>query len=851
MEMDLIPTNISFNPFRIESLIDDHTAVSLYRGIYECLELIKCGETHKLSFEFLYRTCYRLTINNYGGMLYCGVLDFIVEMLEKERKDETLDEIVNFWKTFEITMDTLHDVLMYLEKNFIISNTKVPIKTAGMSIFLKYYLLSSNRIVNVINNVLEQLNYIRKSKKLDINFSKEIRFIVEQILSLPSIEVNIKSLPEDIVDTIRFNEVCCQSTIIEDDELISLKSKIPLINRAYDNKILIFTYKFNHKAPEFNWRDFAIFNQFFMPYFLAKSREYHEKEFEISHSLDKDSISQIRNYLSKCEQNYMFEKMIVENCLVFQVWEELIKEMDKVWIHPFFERFSSINLFEFFLIGAKNDLQQLFRILSRVPECLEQLKNSLKQFFSIRLDKIFPVDEVFINDGFKKFIDEVHLFKCRSEFIFIECFKNNSMFNQVLSVSFEDFFLNRNATTTINLIVNGFDIVLRSLYNDNKIDENNKHLDTLFWLFKYVSNKSLFEIKYRTLLCKRLMEFDVNKRNIEHNIIIKLRGECGHGYTLKLEGILADMIQSEILNMEFQQINNEISVLSNTIINYKVITPNFWITHPYINFSFLNNLNCKLDNFTQFFYSKYERRKLQWHLGEGSAIINVNLKSRFNKSFTIECSTIQMFILDIFNTFDFISFEEMQKIIGCSDINLLKHNLLCLVFENEPLLNIIPITRWKEITINNKNLNENKGIIGVTELNICPKEHFPTNTNSLIASVSLTDIICINNDANVKDNSIIKYNYDSLDLNYEIKQNFDSEGSSIRDKGYIIDSIIVRNLKKNKTLHIDDITRRVINHNDVLLHGSTELIVERLEMLCQKEFVSKDLFSQNLYSYVP
>ncbi|KAH8583827.1 cullin domain containing [Cryptosporidium sp. chipmunk genotype I] len=851
MEMDLIPTNISFNPFRIESLIDDHTAVSLYRGIYECLELIKSGETHKLSFEFLYRTCYRLTINNYGGMLYGGVLDFIIEMLDKEKKCETLEEIVNFWKTFEITMDTLHDVLMYLEKNFIISNTKVPIKIAGMSIFSKYYLFSNNRIANIINNVLKQLNDFRKSGKLDQSCSKEIRFIVEQILNLPSIEINIKSLPIDTVDTIKFNEVCCQSTIIEEDEFISFKSKIPVINSIQNSKILIFTYKFNRKAPEFNWKDFTIFNQFLMPSFLVESREYHEKEFEMTHNLNKNSISQIRNYLNKCERSYMFEKMLVENFLVFQVWEELIKEMDKIWIYPFFERFFNINLFEFFSIGTKGDLQQLFRILSRVPECLEKLKNSLRHFFSIKLDKIFPFDEVFIDDGFNKFISEVQLFKNRSEFIFFECFKNNSMFNQVLSISFEDFFLNRNATTAITLMASGFDIVIRSLYSDNQIDENNKYLDTLFWLFKHVSNKNLFEVKYRTLLCKRLMEFNVNKRNIEHNVIIRLRGECGHGYTLKLEGILADIMQSEVLNLEFRQSTNEVVEVSSTIINYKVITPNFWIVNPYINFSLLNDLNFKLDNFAQFFHSKYERRKLQWHFGAGNAIINVNFKSQFYKSFIIECSTIQMLILDIFNTFDYISFEEMQKIIGCSDVNLLKNNLLSLVFESEPLLNIVPITKWREVKISYNDLNENKGLFGLLEFNIGTKSHFSLNKNSVITSVSLSDIICVNNNVNLEANSFIKYNCDLLDLNSENQQNFDLEGSSIQDKGHIIDSIIVKILKKNKTLHIDDITRRVIDHNDILLHGNTELIIERLEMLCQKEFVSKDLYSQDLYNYVP
>lgn len=848
--MDQVHTNFSFSPFRVETIIDDRTAISLYKGIYECLELIKNGETHKLSFEFLYRTCYRLTINSYGGMLYGGVLDFIIEMLCSKRECESIDEIIHFWRTFEITMDTLHDVLMYLEKNFITPNTKVPIKITGMAIFVKYYLFSNDRFTYIINTVLKQVNNSRKSRELNINCLKDIKFIVERILTLPSIEINIKSLPIDTIDIIKLNETCCHNSIIEEDEFISFKSRVPTINGIHDSKILMFTYKFNQKAIVLNWKDLTIFNQLFMPSLLTESREYHKNEFEVVHVLDNHSILQITNYLNKCEETYLFEKTLVENFLVIQVWDELIREMDKIWIYPFFEIFSNKAIFELLSVGSKGDLQQLFRILSRVPECLEKLKNSIKQFFSMRLDQIFPYNDVLSNDEFNRLIHEIQFFKNRSEFIFIDCFKNNSMFNQVISLSFEDFFINRNALTIINLIVTGFDIVLRSFHIGNKTDENTKYLEDLFWLFKYISNKNLFEVQYRIFLSKRLMEFTTSKISMECDVIMRLRAECGHGYTLKLEGILEDIMQSEILNIEFHKgLNSKKTYCSDTIINYNVITPNFWIIHPLMNVSLLHDLNSKLDNFAQFFYSKYERRKLQWHYGAGSAIIHV--KNAQRKSFTVECSTIQMLILDIFNTYDYISYEEMQKIIGCSDIHFFKNNLLSLVSENElSLLIIIPITVWREAKINHDYLNENRGIFKFSGLNIDQINYYSSN-NLIMNSISSSDIICINNHINLEANTILKYNYDSLDYISDSKQSFETESYSIQDKVHIIDSIIVKILKKNKTLHVDDIIRKVVNHNGILFKENNELIIERLEILCQKEFVSKDFRSQNLYSYVP
>ncbi|KAJ1609820.1 cullin domain-containing protein [Cryptosporidium canis] len=847
MEMDLVSTNISFNPFRIEALIDDCTATLLYNGIYECLELIKNGETHKLSFEFLYRTCYRLTINNYGGMLYGGVLYFITEMLDNKKECESTFEIINFWKNFEITMDTLHNVLMYLEKNFISSNTKVPIKTTGMAIFMKHYLFSNGRFESIMNYTLEQINISRKSRELDICVSKDIKFIVEQILSLPPIEINIKLLPMDTIDSIKLNETYCHHSNIEGNEFISFKSRIP-IDGTQDNRILVFTYKFNQDVAMLDWRNSTIFNQFFMPPFLNESQNYHKNESLVAHTLNSNSILHIRSYLSRCENTYLFEKSLVEHFLVFQVWEELIREMDKIWIHPFFEKFQNKTIFEFFSIGNKNDLQQMFRILSRVPECLEKLKGLLKQFFSTCLDKILPLNEIFNDMRFNCFINEIKSFKNRSEFIFIECFNNNSMFNQVINLSFEDFFLSRDAAAIINWIVAGFDIVLRSLHISNETDANSEHLEILFWIFKHISNKNLFEIKYRASLCKRIMEFTAKKKNVEHEIIMRLRGECGNGYTMKMEGILTDILQSEILNKEFHQaFKNEEADVASSIINYNILTPNFWIINPIMSLSLINELHCKLNNFTQFFHSKYDRRKLQWHFGAGTATINVRGKQC--ESFIIECSTIQMLILDIFNTFDYISFEEMQKTIGCSDVNFLKNNLISLIFENEvSLLIVVPINIWRKEKINHDNLSENKGIFEFSDLNIDPKDYY-SSKNPILTSISPSDIICINNNISVKESITLKYG--CLDCKTDAQQMLESESSTIQDKGHIIDSIIVKILKKSRTLHIEDITKRVINHNNILFQGSKELITERLEILCQKEFVSKDLCSQNLYSYVP
>ncbi|KAF7458649.1 Cullin family protein [Cryptosporidium felis] len=843
--MDISYKNTSIAPFKLESLIDDNNAMSLYKDIYNCLELIKKGDNHKLSFEFLYRSCYKLTINNYGAMLYCGILDFIIEMLVEENGCETFEEILDFWNIYEVMIDTLNDLLMYLEKNFVISNTKIPFKVVGMYIFSKYFLLSRNRIIELTNTLLNRIEQYRNSEEIENIHLTKAQLVLDKLCNIPSIEMDLKRLSTDAIDTIKYNEICCDSLTKEGCELICLKSRVPIINSS-DSKILIFTFKFDNKIPTINWRDKSLFNRIFMPRFLSESRDFHRKRLNQIVHFEEDSISQIGNYLSICEKSYFIEKKLVESYLVHQIWDYLIIELDKTWIAPFFDYFD-YKIFEFYSLGSKDDLQKLFRILCRVPKCLEMLKNSLKKYLTLALFKIIPNNDLFSGEKFNVFITELQEFRDRYEFIFIDCFNNYYAFNNIINLSFEDFFQERKTSILCKWIANGFDVILRSLYNDNLVDEDNNCISTLIWFFKYIIDKNYFETAYRYLLSKRLMEFTAKKRTMEHHVIIRLRSECGHGYTVKLEGILADIMQSELLNEEFQQFAKEnISLASYTSI-FSVITPNFWLIPPYINFPDTFEFNEKLHLFTQFFQTKYEKRKLQWHFGLGNAIVNVNLNN-LNTSFKIECSTIQMFILEIFNTLDFISLGEIQDIIGIQDFNCIKKSIIGLLCEKESsILKIFSKDTWEQHQISD-NLNS-LSYFKSLEINTESSEYNSNIPNS--SEIKATDIICINYNITLEPTSVRKYRDDLSETIPDTFINVEPDSILLQDIGHIIDSIIVKILKKNKSLHIDDIVTRVLENDSITLQGNTELIFERLSLLCQKDFISKDQYSENIYNYIP
>ncbi|KAH8741353.1 hypothetical protein FG386_003200 [Cryptosporidium ryanae] len=854
--------------FRLETFIDEKTAISLYKDIYNSLAFIKNGENHKISFEFLYRSCYKLTLNRYGGMLYGGILEFLISMLRNEFvfNAKSLNDIIYDWNKYESILNTLNDILMYLEKNFIIPNIKIPMKKIGMCIFCKYYLFEKDKKSDIFNFLYKILTEFRKSGNTEQKFSNEVRIIINKLYDLPSIEIDTKYLQNNSIDTINLNDTYCNYCIKDQIEYITFKSRHPIFceNALNDknDKTMLFTFRYNIVLPSLDWNDHMMFRIFFEYPFLSKTRELYSKESEELLSINEDKLFKICNYLFICEKRYFEEKRLVENYLFYEVWNNLVKEMDSVWILSFCDNYFNENnnnlMFDFFSSGRREDLQRLFKIMSRVPNCLLNLKLTLKKYVSLHLSEIFSSIGIdFTENEYIKCMQGIETLKSRCEYIIQECFFCNQNFNQIIIHSFEDFLQKQDFELINNWIVLGFDTFLRknALEATNTIE---KQIEILIWLFKFISNKEDFETKYRNLLCKRTLEFPENNNNIEHSIIVKFKNECGNGYTLRLEGVLSDLMQSELTNSEY----NQSSTKKNSKLNIKfyLLTSNYWLLPPFINCTVSSEITDHLKEFEQFYCTKYEKRRLQWHFGVGNATISssIKLKNTLNLKFTFNCSTLQMFILNIFNNYDYISFHEIQNIIECSDINALKKSLFGLSREKDTsILKFLPINEWEEIVKFCNNLDKTKGKFYNSFDKIKKLNSFIDNNLKCIPSptvISEEDIFCINFNVDVeliltKKNFCYQYDELSNDQNQIFK--FERGQFSVEDKAHLVDSIIIKVLKKNKTLNLDDIISKTLDGSCLLTNEHTDLVIERIESLCKKEFISKDPNSKNLFNYIP
>ena len=85
--------------------------------------------------------------------------------------------------------------------------------------------------------------------------------------------------------------------------------------------------------------------------------------------------------------------------------------------------------------------------------------------------------------------------------------------------------------------------------------ERDRDLDAAMTIFRYLSDKDVFEAFYRKELSKRLLLRTSASDEAEKAMISKLRAECGTAFTFKLEGMFKDMELSRDLMQKYGEVS--------------------------------------------------------------------------------------------------------------------------------------------------------------------------------------------------------------------------------------------------------------------------------------------------------
>ncbi|QRV89833.1 cullin family [Ceratobasidium sp. AG-Ba] len=272
-----------------------------------------------------------------------------------------------------------------------------------------------------------------------------------------------------------------------------------------------------------------------------------------------------------------------------------------------------------------------------------------------------------------------------------------------INEAFETFInQNKRASEFISLFI---DDHLKKGMKGKTEEEVDTLIDRTISVFRFISDKDVFERYYKAHLAKRLLQSRVIDDEAERGMLGKLKIECGFAFTQKLEGMFHDMRLSADLTDSFrafvQRVADDDEAATPIDMHTSVLTSTFWpITHT------TNLSNCimppviakAMANFERFYYARHTGRRLAWQPGYGSADIKVTFKTRKHE---LNVSTLAMVVLLAFNDTDIgeeLEYQassmlvEIQKATGIPDQELQRHlqSLACAKYK---ILRKHPATR--------------------------------------------------------------------------------------------------------------------------------------------------------------
>merc|ERR1719281_1371163 len=291
-----------------------------------------------------------------------------------------------------------------------------------------------------------------------------------------------------------------------------------------------------------------IYRECFEDQFLDHTRKFYQDE-----SVQYISQNTCSDYLKKAEKRIREEKARVENYLHDSTLEKIQALLDDEWILAHYKaliHMETSGCAWMFCHDKVQDLDRMYSLFSRVPQTLKEVQR-------VMIDCICETGRDILNDPEKvkdpvSFISAILNLKHKYDQFVKESFKESKDFQLTLKQAFESF-VNQDTRTAqyLSLFVDDmFRKGLKGMSSDVEIDAG---LEQVVTVFRFLQDKDVFENFYKQHLARRLLTNRSVSDEAEKSMISKLKSECGHQYTSKLEGMFQDMKLSEELSRQFRQ----------------------------------------------------------------------------------------------------------------------------------------------------------------------------------------------------------------------------------------------------------------------------------------------------------
>lgn len=201
-------------------------------------------------------------------------------------------------------------------------------------------------------------------------------------------------------------------------------------------------------------------------------------------------------------------------------------------------------------------------------------------------------------------------------------------------------------------------------------------LDKTITIFRFITEKDVFERYYKSHLAKRLLQGRSVSDDAEKGMLAKLKVECGFQFTQKLEGMFHDMkISNDTMKAYKEHLAKGIVVCAVKFCGFsgssvsaaqepppielsvQVLTSTFWpMSHVPAPCQFSAEMKMSCHSFERFYLSRHSGRRLSWQPSLGNADVRVAFK---NRRHDLNLSTYALVILlqfESLGTEDFLTY---------------------------------------------------------------------------------------------------------------------------------------------------------------------------------------------------
>ncbi|KAF9426798.1 Cullin-3 [Podila epigama] len=385
-------------------------------------------------------------------------------------------------------------------------------------------------------------------------------------------------------------------------------------------------------------------------------------------------------------------------------------------------------------------------------------------------------------------------------------FAKDKAFETAINGAFERFInLNQKAPEFMSLFI---DNKLKKDLRGKSDDEVDAVLVNTTTLFRFLSDKDIFERYYKQHLSNRLLHEKSLSDEIERGMISKLKIECGHQFTSKLEGMFTDIRLHNDTMSSFKDFLNNAVEAPPFVLEAKVLTSTFWpipTTPTPCNLpeSFLSAIKV----FERFYTSRHNGRKLTWHPTLGS----VDLKATFDtKKHELNVSTLAAVVLLLFNDVpdkESLSYTTIQQETGIPEEQLKRtlQSVACGKFK-------ILIKEPKSRDIDNSD-----------------KFTFNAGFSEKLTRIKIQTVA-----SKVESVAELK----------ETKERVDDA------RNHMAEAAIVRVMKNRKTLDHNNLVAEVVAQLQSRFNPSPTLIKRRIEALIEREYLERAAGDRKIYNYM-